>query len=290
MFLIHSLDLMAKILRLLGRETEEADFLTQAASARAEFHQEYMTPNGRIVSDTQAAYALAISLRILHPSQRPRAGARLAELVRKNNFRIGTGFAGTPFLCEALAATGHLQVAYAALLERGCPSWLYPVTMGATTVWERWDSMLPDGQINPGEMTSFNHYAFGAVAKFLYERVAGLQRLEPGWTRCRVAPAVGAEFTRASASHVTPQGTVSCEWNTTAAGEGGGGGGDGDGDGAMEVMDLNVTVPYGVTVEVVLPMLDGGERRETVGPGTWAFESTFRRDYEWPVPPLPPKS
>ena len=73
-----------------------------------------------------------------------------------------------------LAATGHLQTAYAALLETGCPSWLYPVTMGATTVWERWDSMLPDGRINPSEMTSSNHYAFGAITKFPYERVAGL--------------------------------------------------------------------------------------------------------------------
>ncbi|KAK4233296.1 bacterial alpha-L-rhamnosidase-domain-containing protein [Achaetomium macrosporum] len=141
--------------------------------------------------------------------------------------------------------------------------------MGATTVWERWDSMLPDGSINPGEMTSFNHYAFGAVAKFLYERVAGLQRLEPGWTRCRVAPAVGAEFTRAAAEHVTPQGTVSCVWNTTAAA----------GQDKTEAM------------HVALPMLDAGENRETVvGPATWSFESTFRRDYEWPVQPLKPKS
>ncbi|KAK3306249.1 bacterial alpha-L-rhamnosidase-domain-containing protein [Chaetomium strumarium] len=289
MFLIQSLDIISEISALLGRAPEATHFRTEAASARAEFHAEYVTPNGRIVSDTQAAYALAISLNILqqqqHPAQFARAGARLAELVRKNNFRIGTGFAGTPFLCEALAATGHLQVAYAALLETGCPSWLYPVTMGATTVWERWDSMLPDGRINPGEMTSFNHYAFGAVAKFLYERVAGLKRLEPGWTRCRVAPAVGAEFTRAAATHVTPQGTVSCEWNTVPVDENGGG------EDKTEVMRLRVSAPYGTTVEVVLPVLGEGERWETVvGPGTWSFESTFRRNYEWPVLPLKPKS
>jgi alpha-L-rhamnosidase len=282
MFLIQSLDLMTQISALLGRAAEETQhFRDEAASARAEFHDEYVTHNGRLVSDTQAAYALAITLNILQQQQQlARAGARLAELVRKNNFRIGTGFAGTPFLLEALAATGHLQVAYAALVETGCPSWLYPVTMGATTVWERWDSMLPDGRINPGEMTSFNHYAFGAVAKFLYERVAGLTRLEPGWKRCRVAPAVGARLTRAAAEHVTPQGTVSCEWNTVASG-----------DGNFEVMRLSVSVPYGTTVEVVMPMLDAGEKRETVvGPCTWSFESTFRRDYEWPVLPLKPKS
>ncbi|KAK4119732.1 glycoside hydrolase family 78 protein [Parathielavia appendiculata] len=281
MFLIQSLDVMAKISNLLGRAPEHKRFTLEAAAARAEFHQEYVTPNGRIVSDTQAAYALAICLDILHPSQIPRAGARLAELVRKNNFRIGTGFAGTPFLCEALAATGHLQVAFAALLETGCPSWLYPVTMGATTVWERWDSMLPDGSINPGEMTSFNHYAFGAVAKFLYERVAGLRRLNPGWTRCHVEPAVGARFTSASASHETPRGTVSCRWSTRSVV----GGSEG-----VEEMLLSVRVPYGTTVEVVLPTMDHVERREVVEHGTWSFQTTFTRDYEWPVLPLKPKS
>ena len=295
MFLIQSLDLMANISSLLGRTSEHNHFTAEAASALAEFHQEYVTPNGRLVSDTQAAYALAICLNILRPAQLAVAGARLAELVRKNNLRIGTGFAGTPFLCEALAATGHLQTAYAALLETGCPSWLYPVTMGATTVWERWDSMLSDGRIHPGEMTSFNHYAFGAIAKFLYERVAGLQRLEPGWTRCRVAPAVGARFTRASASHETPRGTVACEWTTrpvaaaatttTTITTSSGGGDDG-----IEEMQLSVSVPYGTTVEVVLPTMDKGERRETVGPGSWSFQTVFRRDYEWPVLPLKPKS
>ena len=279
MFLIHSLDLITGISALLNRDPEHAHFAAEAAAARAEFHREYVTPNGRIASDTQATYAVAICLSILHPHQLPRAGARLAELVRKNAFRIATGFAGTPFLCEALAATGHLQVAYAALLETGCPSWLYPVTMGATTVWERWDSLLPDGSVNPGEMTSFNHYAFGAVARFLYERVAGLQRLEPGWTRCRVEPAVGAEFTSAEAEHVTPRGRVSCRWKTRRV----------DGEGGLEVMELSVSVPYDTTVEIVMPT-EEGERRETVAAGTWSFQTTFRRGYEWPVLPLKPKS
>src|SRR5690242_1229109 len=98
MFLIHSLDLMSQISLLLSHPTDHAHFTREAALARVEFHAEYVTPNGRIASDTQAAYALAISLSILHPSQLPRAGARLAELVRKNAFRIGTGFAATPFV------------------------------------------------------------------------------------------------------------------------------------------------------------------------------------------------
>jgi alpha-L-rhamnosidase len=278
MFLIHSLELMAKIAQILGHESDRARFEADLTVTRAEFHEEYVTSNGRLVSDSQAAYAIAICFDIFsNPAQKIRAGNRLVELVRKAGFRIGTGFAGTPFLCEALASTGHIQVAYSMLLETQCPSWLYPVTMGATTVWERWDSMLPDGSINPGEMTSFNHYAFGAVAKFLYERIAGLQRREPGWRTCRVAPAIGAKFTSASASHITPFGRIACSWKTTAMENG------------QEKMELNVSVPYGTTTEIILP--EGkGERREVVGMGEWNFETLFVREYEWPVLPLKPKS
>lgn len=277
MFLLQSLDLMSKICSVLGRKDEQQRFKEDYHATRIEFQQEYITPRGRITSDSQAAYALAICLDLLDPAQRVRAGDRLVELVRKNEFKVGTGFAATPFLCEALASTDHIQVAYAMLLEKGCPSWLYPVTMGATTVWERWDSMLPDGSINPGEMTSFNHYAFGAIAKFMYERVAGLQRLEPGWRRVRISPAIGATFSRAAASHVSPQGTIYFEWETRVI------------DGDTEEFTIETTVPPNTVAEIILPGL-GKEEVKEVGCGEWTFRSHFRRDYEWPVSPLPPKS
>ncbi|KAG2002880.1 hypothetical protein GB937_009416 [Aspergillus fischeri] len=276
-FLIHSLDLMCKISHILGQDTDTSRFVRWSGSAREEFQDEYVTANGRIVSDSQTAYALAICFDLLNPSQRNHAGGRLAYLVRKNEFRIGTGFAGTPYICEALALTGNIQVAYAMLLEEKCPSWLYPVTMGATTVWERWDSMLADGSVNPGEMTSFNHYAFGAIAKFMYERVAGLQRVEPGWKRSCVAPGIGAELSSAAAKHVTPFGLLSCSWRTEKTGNG------------SERLRLEVSVPYSTTCDVILPDGDG-EKRETIGQGAWVFETTFTRGYEWPVEPLPPKS
>lgn len=276
-FLIHSLDLMVRISSLLDRETDAMEFKSEWQASRKEFQDEYVTANGRIVSDSQTSYTLAICFDLLTPVQKARAGTRLAELVKKNEFKIGTGFAGTPFLCEALALTGHTQVAYALLLEKKCPSWLYPVTMGATTVWERWDSMLPDGTINPGEMTSFNHYALGSIVKFLYERVAGLQRLDPGWTKCRIAPSIGADLSHAFATHVTPNGLVTVSWATTAR------------QGEMDVMNLMVSLPHNMTCEVIIP--DGaGERHVTIGPGTWSFKTTFKREYEWPVNPLPPKS
>ena len=281
-FLIRSLDLMIRISEILGKTTEKAYFEAESKGAREQFQAEYVTANGRIVSDSQTAYALGICFDLLTVEQRATAGARLAELARKNEFRIATGFAGTPFVCEALAATGHLQVAYAMLLCRECPSWLYPVTMGATTVWERWDSLLPDGSVNPGEMTSFNHYALGAIAKFMYERVAGLQRLAPGWKHCRIAPSIGARFARAEASHETPTGTLSFSWETSDAGR----------DDGSEIITLSTSVPHGVIAVIVLPDERGhqGEMRKEVGPGDWKFQTTFRRDYEWPVKPLPPKS
>lgn len=95
------------------------------------------------------------------------------------------------------------------LLEEKCPSWLYPLTMGATTMWERWNSMLPDGSINPGEMTSFNHYSFGAVVTFLQERLAGLKCTEPGWRTSRAEPMIGGAFTEASVKHLSPYGEIS---------------------------------------------------------------------------------
>lgn len=268
---------MTQITSILNKYKDHKSFEAELKAARKDFQDEYVTSNGRLVSDSQAAYAIALCFDLLTPEQQEGAGQRLVYLVRKNNFQIGTGFAGTPFLCEALALTGHIQVAYAMLLEKKCPSWLYPVTMGATTVWERWDSMLPDGSINPGEMTSFNHYAFGSIVKFLYERLAGLQRIEPAWKKFRVAPRIGAEFTNASASHETHMGLVSCSWKTTDIGD------------MKNVMKLTVTVPFGATCEIRLP--DGsGELKRTVSHGEWTFETKFIRDYEWPVKPLPPKS
>jgi alpha-L-rhamnosidase len=182
---------------------------------------------------------------------RRRAGRRLADLVRAAGFRIGTGFVGTPLVADALTAAGELDVAYRLLLQTGCPSWLYPVTMGATTIWERWDSMLPDGRVNPGQMTSFNHYALGAVADWLHRTVAGLAPAAPGYRRLLVAPRPGRALTAASARHLTPYGEAAVSWQR-AGGR----------------FTLRATVPVGGTATVHLP---GGEPVE-VGHGTHAWE------------------
>jgi len=148
--------------------------------------------------------------------------------------RIATGFLGTPLICDALTGAGAVDDAYQLLLQKQCPSWLYPVTMGATTVWERWDSMLPDGRINPGEMTSFNHYALGAVADWMHRVLGGLAPGAPGYRTLIVEPRPGGGLTSATTAHLTPYGRAEVAWRRA--------------DGR-----LVVDVPTGATALVTLP-------------------------------------
>jgi alpha-L-rhamnosidase len=233
--------IVAESAQLLGREVEAHKYRALTEEVRAAFVRAFVTPAGRVLSDAQTAYALAIEWDLLPlPAQRVEAGRRLADLVRTSGFRISTGFVGTPLVCDALTRTGHIDVAYRLVLQTQCPSWLYPVTMGATTVWERWDSMRPDGSINPGEMTSFNHYALGAVADWLHRVVAGLAPAAPGYRELLVRPRPTAALTRAAASHITPYGKASVAWERN--------------DGRLQLV---VRVPVGASAEVYVPGAPG---------------------------------
>src|SRR5438552_2735998 len=171
-YFAHSAELLGRAAGVLGRAEEEARYLRLAAQVRDAFEAEYVTPAGRVLSDSATAYVLALQFGLLRGAEQHRhAGERLAALVRESGYHISTGFVGTPLVCDALCSIGEYEAAYRLLTQRDCPSWLYPVTMGATTIWERWDSLRPDGSVNPGEMTSFNHYALGAVADWLHRTV-----------------------------------------------------------------------------------------------------------------------
>jgi alpha-L-rhamnosidase len=244
--LYRSARMVAEFARLLGHTDDAAHFAELAARTRASFNEHYVSEDGTVTSDCPTVYALAVAFDLLDEPQRSRAGDRLAELAAENGYRIGTGFAGTPYICDALTATGHLDVAYRLLLERECPSWLYPVGMGATTIWERWDSMLPDGSINPGQMTSFNHYALGAVADWMHRVIGGVAPAEPGYRKVRIAPQPGGGISWARTSLRTPHGLLRCDWELV------------DGEVRCE-LDL----PEGVTAEVTLPgrepeVIEGG--------------------------------
>ncbi len=211
-YLARSARILAEAAALIDEPVERARFDELADRATERFRSEYTTANGRLAYPAQTAYALALALDLLRPEQRGHAGRLLAAQVLADDFHIAAGFLGTPFVCDALTGTGEVASAYELLLQRGCPSWLYPVTMGATTIWERWDSMLPDGSINPGEMTSFNHYAFGAVGDWLHRSVAGLTPDGPGYRRLRIAPQPGPGIDSAHAVHETPYGRAEVSW------------------------------------------------------------------------------
>ncbi len=207
--------MVADAAALTGREEDAARFGALADRTREAFNKHYVHDidgaDGTITSDAPSVYALAIAFDMLDDDDRRRAGDRLAELAAENDYHVATGFAGTAFITDALTETGHLDAAYRLLLQRTCPSWLYPVTMGATTIWERWDSMLPDGSINSGEMTSFNHYALGAVVDWMHRTIGGIAPLEPGYRRVRIAPRPGGGLTWASTSLETVHGLVSSQ-------------------------------------------------------------------------------
>ncbi|MEV0717455.1 family 78 glycoside hydrolase catalytic domain [Asanoa sp. NPDC050611] len=250
--LARSAEIVASAAAVLGDRDTERHYTDLAARTREAFAREYVTAGGLVISDAQTVYALALEWALL-PGERERAGAgrRLADLVRTSGFRISTGFVGTPLIADALTSAGAVDVAHRLLLQTGVPSWLYAVTMGATTVWERWDSMLPDGRINPGEMTSFNHYALGAVADWLHRTVAGLAPGAPGYRRLVVRPLPGPVLTSASARHLTPYGEAAVRWQRA--------------DGRFT---LALRVPVGSTATVHLP--DGSDAVE-VGHGDHEF-------------------
>lgn len=227
--LYQSAVLTARTAGILGDTAAKERYESYAARLKDAFTAHYVD-GGRITSDCPTVYALAIAFGMLSADDERVAADRLAELATANGYRVATGFAGTPFVLHALSATGHLDVAYRMLLERECPSWLYPVTMGATTIWERWDSMLADGTINPGQMTSFNHYAFGAVADWMHKVIGGLSPLEPGYSRVLISPRPGGGLTWASTSLDTPHGTVAVSWKTEE-----------------DRVTVDVTLPEGVT-------------------------------------------
>ncbi|MEV0621846.1 glycoside hydrolase family 78 protein [Nonomuraea sp. NPDC050404] len=246
---------------VLGRNADAEHFRALHERVRQAFRDEYVTPKGRVTNESATAYALAICFGILDDDQLPTAGRRLATLIADAGHTIRTGFAGTPLVTDALTATGHLDTAYRLLLQTKCPSFLYPVTMGATTIWERWDSVLPDGTVNKTGMTSLNHYALGAVADWLHRVVGGLQRLEPGWRRIRVAPRPGGDLTWAQAIHDTVLGRAAVHWRVE--------------DGTVH---LDVTVPEGATAIVELP-LHPDARTEEAGPGTHTWSYPAPADY-----------
>ena len=282
-YFARSTELLARTAQVLGRKEDAAEYAGLEEKIKSAFQREFVTANGRLASNTQTAYALALAFELLPETQRAGAAARLAADVRKFG-HLTTGFLGTPVLCQTLSDYGYLDEAYMLLNRTEYPSWLYPVTKGATTIWERWDGQKPDGSFQDVGMNSFNHYAYGAIGEWMYRVVAGIEidEASPGYKHILIQPRPGGGLTQASASVESMYGLVASGWEIA--------------DGKMTV---KIEVPANTTATVRLPkakledVSEGGKplagRAEIarvrqsedtvvveVGSGRYVFESVYR--------------
>jgi alpha-L-rhamnosidase len=245
-FYAHSVQLLINAAGVLGKSDDAAFYGLLLQKIKEAFVREYMTPSGRLVSGTQTAYVLALNFDMLPESLRQQAADRLIENINSYN-HLTTGFLGTPYLCHVLTRFGHTDLAYQLLLRKDYPSWLYPVTMGATTIWERWDGQKPDSTFQTPGMNSFNHYAYGAIGDWMYRVMAGLDTYEDGvgYRHSRIKPHIGGGFTHASATLDTYYGSLVSSWKV-------------DGD----KLTMDVVIPPNTTSTVYVPTSDAAQIME----------------------------
>ena len=251
-----STDLVARAAAIIGDDAVARRYQDHAAAIRESWWRHY----GEAAATTQTGCALAICFDLVPDDGKlKRIGDALVKLIRDADNHLATGFLGTPILLPALVATGHVDVAYDVLLQTTSPSWLYQVKAGATTIWERWDALRPDGSVamdslgGPGRsMVSFNHYAYGSVGDWLHRVVAGLAPGEPGYRHVVVHPRPGGGLTNASAALESRYGRIAVAWRIED-----------------RTFALDVELPPNVTATVVLP--DG--MSTDVGSGAHAFST-----------------
>lgn len=247
-FLTYSADLLANTAQVLGKMDDMEKYRAFSNAVKTAFVSEFVSAGGRVGPNSQTAYVLALHFDLLPAEQRRPAAARLADLVRNNHYHLTTGFVGTPYLCHVLSRFGQTAVAYELLNQETFPSWLYPVKKGATTIWERWDGIKPDGSFQDAGMNSFNHYAYGAIGEWLYRVVAGIETdpAEPGYKHMLIQPQPGGGLTHVRATLASPYGLVASAWALTEQG-----------------FRLQVTVPPNAYATVRLPTV----RLDTVTEG-----------------------
>lgn len=282
-FYTHSVQLLINAAQVLNKHNEVTKYTELLSSLKKAFLQEYVTPNGRLVSGTQTAYVLALNFDMLPEKLRAQAVDRLVNNISDYRFHITTGFLGTPYICQVLTRFGHLDLAYRLLLQETFPSWLYPVKLGATTIWERWDGVRTDGSFEAVTMNSFNHYAYGAIGDWMYRDIAGLDNDDtgPGYKKILITPNPGGNMQSAKAELETLYGKAISNWKIDSA-----------------KFKLNITIPPNTRATVVLPSAAGKAVTENgasisglkdisnitteqtaikfnVGSGTYSFEYGF---------------
>ncbi|MEO6454519.1 MAG: family 78 glycoside hydrolase catalytic domain, partial [Ginsengibacter sp.] len=213
-FFAYSTQLLINAANVLGKGEDVTLYTGLLKQIKDAFLKEYATDNGRLVSNTQTAYVLALNFDMLPEQLRAQAAERLVKNIGDYNDHLTTGFLGTPYLCHVLTRFGYDSVAYKLLLQQTYPSWLYPVKMGATTIWERWDGQKPDSTFQTPGMNSFNHYAYGAIGDWMYRVIAGIDTDEKGagYKQIMIKPHPGGDLTYANADYETLYGKVTSHW------------------------------------------------------------------------------
>ncbi len=234
-----SAELVADMALRLGEMEDANKYRKLAGEIRAAILDEYFAPSGRLAADTQASYIIALKFGIYRDKQM--VIDQLKDRFKKDCYKIRCGFVGAPMLCMTLCENGLSDLAYEFLFQEGFPSWLYEVNLGATTIWERWNSVMPDGHIAKNEMNSLNHYAYGSVVEFFYTFIAGISPKAPGLSKVLIAPIPTARFSYVNCSYDSASGKYVSNWHIGADGS----------------FTLEVEVPFGCTADVVLPDCDG---------------------------------
>lgn len=250
----HLAEIMAGTAALIGREDDAERYAQLYQHIRNAFVENFIDDEGRILESSQTGYALAFAFDLIPETLREAAAARYVEEIARFDWHLATGFIGTPRLLPTLTQAGRDDVAWRLLMNTTYPSWLFQVTLGATTMWERWNGWTPDEGFADPNMNSFNHYAFGAVGEWIFSRVAGINHEAPGFRRIRIAPMPGGRLTHAHLTYHSIRGPIVSAWRIA--------------DGRIT---LEVEAPANTTATVVIPTADpasvteGGRNLEAGG-------------------------
>ncbi|MCP1103221.1 alpha-L-rhamnosidase [Aequitasia blattaphilus] len=259
--LAYSSGIVAQIAEILGEEKDAKEYAALSKETGDAYRSILMKEDCSVKKEFQTAYVLPLYYEMLSTSDKKQTAKHLSRMIRENNYHIGTGFPGTPYVLFALADNGFAEDAFRMLLTDTCPSWLYEAKVGGTTIWERWDALREDGTCNTGEgdgtggMVSFNHYASGAVGDFLYRRIAGIEPLEGGYKRFQIKPLMGGKISWAKGEVLTAYGKVSSSWKIE-----------------NHIFCIDIEVPVGATCQLVMP---SGEQ-QLLASGSYHFEEEER--------------
>ncbi len=237
-FFAHSAHLVSQIAGVLGHTADEKKYRELYKAVASAFETTFFDANGKFKGkiQTQTSYLLALHFDLLRPERKLKAQKHLLEIIKDADYHLGTGFLGTPLLPKVLDAMGEIDIMYKILFKESYPSWFYSINQGATTMWERWNSFSKEEGFNTRSMNSLNHYAYGAIGQWLYERIAGIAPLEPGYKKIQIAPQPRAPLHAASASVDTPYGKVASSWEIK-----------------NKTFQLNVVIPSNTLAEISIP-------------------------------------